>query len=132
MSRQTVWVGVVLAGWVAPMATMPAQAHHSFPATYNVKETVKIEGTVVAFLFRNPHSFVHVAVKDKSGKTVTWGIEWGGGGVLEGQGVGRDSVKPGDFVVVTGNPARDSSSHRLVLKSIERPKDGWKWSGSFN
>ncbi len=132
MSKNTVWAGVVLAGLTGPAAMMPAQAHHSFPATYNVGETVKIEGTVSAFLFRNPHSFVHIDVKDKSGNTVRWGVEWGGGGALSGQGVAKDTVKRGDFVVVTGSPARDSSSHRLVMKSIVRPKDGWKWAGSFN
>lgn len=129
---KTVWAGVVLAGLAGSVAMMSAQAHHSFPATYNVKEKVTVEGTVSAFLFRNPHSFVHVTVKDKGGKEVNWGVEWGGGGALSGQGVNKDSIKPGDVVIITGNPARDSSSHRLLMKEIVRPRDGFKWAGSFN
>ena len=37
-------------------------AHHSFSATYDTSKTVNIEGKVVQFLLRNPHSFLHVAV----------------------------------------------------------------------
>ena len=39
-------------------------AHHSFAATYFVDQSVSIDGTLKEFLFRNPHSFVKVDVKD--------------------------------------------------------------------
>jgi hypothetical protein len=120
------WAGAVL---TVVAAAMPAQAHHSFPATYHVDKDETIQGTVVQFLFRNPHSFVHVMAPDKSGKMVTWAVEWGAGGALGG--VSGDTLKPGDKVIVKGNPARDASSHRLRMRSIERPSDGWKWSGTF-
>ena len=35
-------------------------AHHSFGATYNSKEQIKVEGKLVQFVFRNPHSFVYI------------------------------------------------------------------------
>jgi hypothetical protein len=44
--------------------------------------TVTIEGELVQFLFRNPHSFVHVMVKEKDGQMVRYAIEWGGAGQL--------------------------------------------------
>jgi hypothetical protein len=37
-----------------------AGRHHSFAATYFEDKTQKIEGNIVQFMFRNPHSFVHV------------------------------------------------------------------------
>ena len=40
-----------------------ADAHHSFAATYVEDQVVTIEGELVQFLFRNPHSFVHLQVK---------------------------------------------------------------------
>lgn len=131
MSTKTVLMGVVLAGLCGPVAMMPAQAHHSFPATYKVEEQVMIEGTVKAFLFRNPHSFLHVEAPDKDGKMVTWAVEWAAGGALAGQGVGATTLKPGDKVIIKGNPARDASSHRLRMSYVERPSDGWKWAGTF-
>lgn len=131
MSTRTAWVGIVLTALTGPLVMTPAQSHHSFPATYDTKETVTIEGTVTAFLFRNPHSFVHLEIADKDGAKVVYGIEWGGGAALSGQGVQRDTIKRGDHVVIKGNPARDSSSHRVLMRSIVRPKDGWKWEGTF-
>ena len=35
---------------------VPAVAHHSFPATYDVTRTISIKGKVTRFMFRNPHS----------------------------------------------------------------------------
>jgi hypothetical protein len=129
--RRVSWTAVVLVQLAAMAAMVPAQAHHSFPATYNLEQTVTIEGTVVQFLYRNPHSFVHVMVTGKDGKTVTWAVEWGAGGALSSGGVTSSTLKPGDKVKVTGNPARDASTHRLRMNSIERPSDGWKWVGTF-
>lgn len=131
MRKRIVWVALALAGLAGSAATSPVQAHHSFPATYEVAKVVTLEGTVTAFLYRNPHSFVHVEGKDEKGEIVTWSIEWGAGGQLSQQGVQRDSLKPGDSVIIQGNPSRDTTSHRLLMKEIVRPKDGWRWGGVF-
>ncbi|HTT06470.1 MAG TPA: DUF6152 family protein [Steroidobacteraceae bacterium] len=121
---------LTLAGMLGATAPV-ALAHHSFPATYEVDKMVTIQGTVVEFLFRNPHSFVHVMAPDSNGKMVTWAVEWGAGSTLESASITHDTLKPGDKVVVTGNPSRDASSHRLRMRAIVRPADGWTWNGSF-
>ena len=108
----------------------PADAHHSFAATY-FEEVVTIEGELVQFLYRNPHSFVHVMAPDPQGSTQRWAVEWGAGLQLSGQGVTRETLKPGDHVIITGNPGRTESDHRLRMRSITRPKDGWTWNGTF-
>ena len=78
-----------------------AYAHHSFAATYFEDKTDKIQGKLVQFLYRNPHSFVHVEVKDpKTGEMTRWAVEWGAGGQLGRQGVTRDTLKPGDEVIM--------------------------------
>jgi DNA/RNA endonuclease YhcR with UshA esterase domain len=119
---------VMLAGTIA---SVPVQAHHSFPATYYVDQKVEIEGTVVQFLYRNPHSFVHVMAPDKDGVMQRWAVEWGAGGSLASDNISSDTLKPGDKVKITGAPARNSSDHRLRMQSIERMSDHWKWSGTF-
>ena len=109
-----------------------AYAHHSFAATYFEDKKVTVEGDLVQFLYRNPHSFVHVEGKDPStGETVRWAVEWGAGGQLGRQGVTRETLKPGDHVVVVGNPGRNPEDHRLRMVNITRPSDGWKWGGTF-
>ena len=64
-----------------------AYAHHSFAATYFEDQKVTVHGKLVQFLYRNPHSFVHVEAPDDKGETQTWAIEWGAGGQLGRQGV---------------------------------------------
>ncbi len=113
----------------ALLAAAPARAHHSFAATYFVDREITVEGTITQFLFRNPHSFVKVQAPDASGQMQTWSIEWGGGVQLTHDHVTRDTLKPGDHVIVTGNPGRDPTEHRIRLHKIVRPSDGWKWEG---
>jgi hypothetical protein len=113
--------GVVFAG--------RASAHHSFAATYIVDKEIKVEGKLTEFMYRNPHSFVKLEAPDDAGEMQTWTVEWGGGAQLSRDGVSRDTLKAGDHVIVTGNPGRDATEHRLRLHSIVRPSDGWKWVG---
>ena len=109
-----------------------AWAHHSFAATYFEDKKVTVEGELVQFLYRNPHSFVHLEVKDANGETVRWAVEWGAGGQLGRQGVTRETLKPGDHVIIVGNPGRNPEDHRLRMVNVTRPSDGWKWGGSFD
>jgi len=109
-----------------------AYAHHSFAATYFEDKTQKIEGNLVQFLYRNPHSFVHVEAPDEKGVMQRWAVEWGAGGQLGRQGVTRETLKPGDHVIIVGNPGRNPEDHRLRMVNITRPSDGWKWGGTFD
>ncbi len=104
-----------------------AFSHHSFPATYIDGEYAKIEGELAAFMFRNPHSYVHVNVKDESGSVVRYAVEWGAAAALGRQGIDRRTLKPGDFVIIHGLPARNVEDNRLLLRTIERPSDGFRW-----
>jgi len=99
-------------------------AHHSFSATYDTSKTTSIEGTVVQFLLRNPHSFLHVAVT-KDGKEQVWNVEWAAAGQLGG--TIATSIKAGDPVTVTGNPARDPADMRLRMVNVRRTSDGANW-----
>ena len=123
MNRQ-VLIGLCLSGILSAPQVF---AHHSFAATYLEEETVTIEGELVQFLYRNPHSFVHVMVKQKDGTSIRYAVEWGGTGQLNVQGVTKDTLKPGDFVVVSGSPGRNPDDHRVRMLTLKRPKDGFTW-----
>jgi thiamine monophosphate kinase len=56
-------------------------------------------------------------------------IEWGGAGLLQGQGVTRDTLKVGDPVIITGNPGRDPADHRMRMVTLKRTTDGFGWGG---
>ena len=118
-------LGVLMAILMAGGGT--ARAHHSFASTYDETKTVKVEGKLVQFLFRNPHSFVHVMAPDENGQLQRWAVEWGGTGQLAGQGVTRETLRPGDVVVISGNPGRNPADHRVRMVTLRRTSDGFGW-----
>jgi hypothetical protein len=118
---------LVIAG--ALLAGTAAYAHHSFGATYNSKEQIKVEGKLVQFVFRNPHSFVYIEAPDEKGTTQRWAVEWSGAAALGGQGVNRDTLRVGDHVVVTGRPSRSPGEYRVQMLTLKRPADGLTWGG---
>ena len=120
---------VVFAGVVLLAGGDRVFAHHSFSATYDSAQKVEIQGVVKEFVWRNPHSFMRIDVTEKDGTVKTWALEWGSITQLTESQVTRTSLRPGDVVVVGGEPARDQSSLRLLIQSIKRPSDGWTWQG---
>jgi len=113
----------VLSAAAAPGAPV---AHHSFAATYIENQSVTIEGDLVQFVLRNPHSFVEMNVPQPDGTMARYVIEWGSPAQLRGK-INRDSLKPGDHLIITGNPGRNAEDHRVRLLTFRRPKDGWSW-----
>ncbi len=115
-----------LAGVLAMSA--PSYGHHSFAAYYFEDQTISITGEVVRFDYRAPHAWVYVVAPDASGDVRTFGAEWSNPRRLERDGIRQDTLRPGDYVVIAGSPGRTPSEHRIHLKAIERPADGWSWS----
>ena len=108
-------------------ATAGTRAHHSFAATYDESKMVTVEGKLIQFQFRNPHSFVHVMAPDANGREQRWSIEWGAAGQLGGQGVSRDTLKVGDVVWILGNPGRNPADRRVRMLTLKRASDGFSW-----
>ena len=104
-------------------------AHHSATATYIQGKSVKIEGTLKELIWRNPHSFIKVEAPDEKGEMQIWVIEGAAPGQLAEQGLTSNRLRPGDHVIVTGQPGRIAEDHRLLLETVERPSDGFKWKG---
>lgn len=117
-------VGFVVAG--AFIGGVPAFAHHSFAATYFEDKSLTIEGSVVEFDFRNPHSLLTLEVPD-DGTAATWLAEWRSAGRLLSDGVSKETLHPGDHVIVTGSPGHIAGEHKIHLKKINRPADGFHW-----
>jgi len=118
-------LALIVAGTL--VSGIPVYAHHSFAATYFEDKSVTIEGTLVDFDFRNPHSFVTLEVPDGQGKPDMWSAEWRSAGRLTNDGVTKDTLHAGDHVILTGSPGRDAADHKIHLKRIRRPSDGFHW-----
>jgi hypothetical protein len=104
-------------------------AHHSYSATYDVSRQVTLEGKLVQFVFKNPHSFVTLQAPDDKGALQRWSVEWSGTGQLTSQGVTRETLKTGDAVVILANPSRVRGEYKALMLTLKRPADGFVWGG---
>jgi len=106
MRRQIV-VGV--AGISLMVAAAPLGAHHAFSSEFDVNQPVKLVGTISKTEWINPHSWIHLDVKQPNGQTDEWMIEGGTPNALMRRGVTRDTLKVGTEIIVTGYQAKDGS-----------------------
>ena len=121
----------------AAFLLLAALAHHSHPIFYDACTVLTIDGRVDSVQWKNPHVLVDITASD--GKA--YRAEWTSAGTLEQSGV--QPPKPGDRVVVRGNPMRDDAAIHakfpdlklgprekpvLDLIGIRRPSNGWNWS----
>jgi hypothetical protein len=98
----------ILPASLLALLAMAAHAHHSFSMFDNEKDQV-LEGTVKEFQWTNPHIWIQVNVKTADGKLVEYSIEGGSPNALRRQGWSKDTLKPGDQVVLTMHPLKDGS-----------------------
>ena len=115
----------LLSGGLLGLAT-PAYAHHSFIAHYVDDSMVSVEGVVIEFQFRNPHSFVYIENTNDAGEVETWALEMHNTIRMGKMGFTKASFQPGEHVTATGNRARDGSN-RMRLDMLQRPADDFEY-----
>jgi len=101
----------------AAAAAVPALAHHSFAAEFDDKKPIKLVGKVTKVEFINPHSWIHIDVKNADGTVTNWGVEGGSPNALYRQGFTRDALPVGSEIVVDGYRSKDGSN-RAVGKDL--------------
>jgi len=100
-----------------------AIAHHS-AAAFDTQKTVTVNGTVKSYRYANPHVQLLVTVKKDDGSTVDMDVEAGAASVLNGLGFNKDSLKVGDIVTISGNPARNNADAHMLGKDLYKKADG--------
>jgi hypothetical protein len=111
---------VLAAGIVFSAGAIPLLAHHSFSAEFDATKPVKIDGVVTKVEWTNPHTHFYVDARVEHGKPVNWELELGSPNMLQREGWNRNSLKPGDHVLVDAFLAKDGSKLANV-RDIRRP-----------
>ena len=118
---------LVLVSLMAIAAGATAFGHHSYGATYDVNREITLEGKLLQFSYRNPHSYVTIQAPDDKGVQQRWSVEWSGTTQLTNQGITQQTLKVGDQVRVVGRPSRVRNEFRALMVSLLRPADGFTW-----
>jgi hypothetical protein len=98
------------AALVVSAAAVPVMAHHSFAAEFDAKKPVKLRGTVTKMEWINPHSWIHMDVKNPDGTVTKWMVEGGAPNALLRRGWNKNSLLPGTEILVEGFQAKDGAN----------------------
>jgi Family of unknown function (DUF6152) len=114
---------------------VPALAHHSF-AMFDGEKKVTLEGTVKAFQWIYPHSWILLMVRNSEGQLEQWPIEMGSPGGLAREGWLPKTLTPGMSVTAVIRPLKDGThggqylsvtfpdGRTLGLDNLNDPKGG--------
>jgi hypothetical protein len=91
------------------MAAAAVQAHHAFSSSFDVNKPIDMLGTVSKVELINPHSWIHIDVKNAEGVVQTCRIEGGSPNALYRRGITKDSIPIGSELHIVGYQARDGS-----------------------
>ncbi|NNC63578.1 MAG: hypothetical protein HKN84_02230 [Gammaproteobacteria bacterium] len=103
---------------LSSVLAVPALAHHS-DAGLDMNTTVTFEGTIKEFHFRNPHMYFIVEADNPGGEPVEWSIQSGSAIGAARRGWSRDTLQPGDRVLVAAHPTRNGNPYG-ILESIDK------------
>jgi hypothetical protein len=81
--------------------------HHAFSSEFDADRPFEVQGTIVKVEWINPHSWVHVDVKEDDGDVVPWMLEGGTPNTLLRSGLTRTVLTPGTEIIVRGYQSKD-------------------------
>ena len=120
------------------LSAASAWSHHSFAAEFDANKPIQLRGTVAKVEWINPHTWIHIDVKESDGTIARWMIEGGTPNTLLRRGLTRDSLPQGTEILVDGYRAKNGTNRangrdltfpdgrRLFMGSsgIGAPRDG--------
>ena len=115
--KRTVFA-VLVTGLVALGTGVPAWAHHSFAAAFDMNQPVTVRGVITRVRLENPHSWFFLDVRDASGKVEKWAFEAGTPSGMIRNGYKPGVIKTGVEVTIKGFHARDASQNMGMLREL--------------
>ena len=122
MARSTSGVTAIFFGLC--LAAIPAFAHHSLNAEFQMGKPTELKGTLTKVEWTNPHARIYISVKEDDGSATIWDFELASPNGLMRKGWNRNSAKIGDTLTLMGYRAKDGSK-MANTRSVSMP-DGRK------
>ncbi len=102
--------GLAIASLAAVTPTAKVLAHHSPFVHYESRDIKEVEGVVVGFEWRNPHTRFDVQETGPDGVVTVWNMEYSPPAILLRQGVTKDRFHVGTKLKFAGYKAKDSNT----------------------
>jgi hypothetical protein len=90
------------------MVSGPLSAHHGKGA-FDMQNVTVVKGTVTKFEFINPHALIYIDAVGQNGNVDHWIAESSSNNHLSRGGYNKNSLKPGEQVIVTGHRAKNGA-----------------------
>ena len=102
------------------LCSLSAYSHHGPASHYDLDKIITVEGVVTKFRLINPHARVYFDVTTDNGEIQKWLGEGNAAAILKRRDWKKDTLKAGDFIKISGNPAKDGGNKMdwkvIVLK----------------
>ncbi|OFW28344.1 MAG: hypothetical protein A3J28_09630 [Acidobacteria bacterium RIFCSPLOWO2_12_FULL_60_22] len=110
------WAVLAVAAGLAMIAG-PIFAHHGV-GPFDTRRSTTVKGTITKFDFIQPHVQMYFDVKNDNGAVEKWSAESASPNMMHRAGWDRNTLKPGDQITATGNPAKDGSTSMRLTKLV--------------
>ena len=104
------------------LATTPVSGHHS-TASYDLIHGTILDGVVTRYVWENPHMHIYLDVAGENA-VEHWTIELESPNLLRRFGWEKDTLKPGNHILVTGGRAKNGTFNLRAI-TVDLP-DGRK------
>ena len=88
----------------------PVRGHHSFAAEFDANQPITLKGVVTKMEWVNPHTWMHIDVKNPDGTVTKWMIEGGTPNTLVRRGFTKASLLPGTEITIQGYRAKNGAN----------------------
>lgn len=99
------------------IVSVPSFAHHGNASTFEGK-AITAKGTVVEWVWSNPHCLLRFDEKTDSGEVRHWVVETQAPANMIDAGWSKSSFKPGDEVTVDIRPAKSGKTVGILNKAV--------------
>jgi hypothetical protein len=100
-------------------------AHHG-AFLFDTTTPIRVKGTVVRYVWANPHSVIVLEQTTGDGKQIRWALESSSPlALLERNGFSKDSFKPGDVIEACGFAPKRALRTETPVQYPANPRPSW-------